>query len=81
MLTKYIDAAMRRAVYEILPDDGSFYGEIPELRGVYANEDTLEKCRDELQSGLEGWIILGLELGHTIPELDGINLNAKEKVS
>ena len=81
MLTKYIDAAMRRAVYEILSDDGSFYGEIPELRGVYANEDTLEKCRDELQSGLEGWIILGLELGHTIPELDGINLNAKEKVS
>ena len=51
MLTKYIDAAMRRATYEILPDDRSFYGEIPGLQGVYANEDTLEKCRDELQSG------------------------------
>jgi hypothetical protein len=28
MLTGYIKAAMRRAHYEILSDDGSFYGEI-----------------------------------------------------
>lgn len=29
MLTEYIRAAMRRARYEILEDDGTFYGEIP----------------------------------------------------
>jgi len=44
MLTKYIGAAMRRATYEILPD-GTFYGEIPDFQGVYANADTLEACR------------------------------------
>ena len=81
MLTNYISAAMRKARYKILSDDGSYYGEIPGLQGVWANADTLEECRDELQSGLEGWIILGLELGHTLPELDGIELTAKEKVS
>lgn len=59
---------------------GTVYGEIQELQGVYANEDTLEQCRDELQSALEGWIILGFELGHTIPEIDGINLSVKERV-
>lgn len=48
MLTKYIQAAMRRAKYEILSDDGTFYGEIPSFDGVYANLDTLEACRQEL---------------------------------
>ena len=29
MIRNYIQAAMRQARYEILPDDGTFYGEIP----------------------------------------------------
>ena len=31
---------MRHAKYEIIADDGSFYGYIPELQGVWANEST-----------------------------------------
>ena len=73
MLTSYIGAAMRRARYEILPD-GTFYGEIPGFQGVYANAPTLEACRDELQEVLEGWLALGLRLGHTLPVVDGITL-------
>lgn len=67
MLTAYIQAAMRHARYEIL-EDSTFYGEIPGFEGVYANTHTLEKCREELQEVLEGWIILGLRLGHQLPE-------------
>ena len=48
MLTSYLRAAMHRARFEILADDGTFYGEIPGLDGVFANADTLEACRDEL---------------------------------
>jgi predicted RNase H-like HicB family nuclease len=77
MLTEYIHAAMHRAKYEIL-SDGTFYGEIPGFQGVYANTDTLEECRDELQEVLEGWIILGLQLGHSLPVVEGIDLVAKE---
>ena len=62
---------MRKAKYEILPEDGTYYGEIPGVQGVYANQDSLEKCRDELQSVLEGWIILGLQFNHQFPEMDG----------
>ena len=76
MLTAYIQAAMRRAKYEILPDDEGFYGEIPELQGVWANEDTLEACREELQSTLEDWILVGLRMGHTLPVIEGIDLDA-----
>jgi hypothetical protein len=34
MLTNYIKAAMRKAKYEILSDDGTLYGEIPEFNVV-----------------------------------------------
>src|ERR1022692_405612 len=55
MLTSYIRAAMRQARYEIVEDDRSFYGNIPATPGVWANAKTLEACREELESVLEGW--------------------------
>jgi predicted RNase H-like HicB family nuclease len=78
MLTDYIQAAMRRARYEILPDDNSFYGEIPGFDGVYANTDTLETCREELQEVLEGWILLRVSMNLPLPVVDGIELKIKE---
>ncbi len=74
MLTEYIQTAMRRARYEIL-DDETFYGEIPDFQGVYANAETLEDCREELRQVLEEWIVLGLRLGHALPVLEGVSLD------
>ena len=73
MLTEYIQAAMRRAQYEIL-EDATFYGEITGFQGVYANAETLEDCREQLREVLEGWIVLGLRLGHPLPVVDGVSL-------
>jgi predicted RNase H-like HicB family nuclease len=77
MLKEYIRAAMRHATYEILEDDGTFYGHIPECPGAWANEPTLEACREELESVLEDWILLGVHLHHPIPTIDGIDINLK----
>lgn len=74
MLTEYIRAAMRRARYEILEDDGSFYGDIPGFDGVWANAGTLEACREELEEVLEGWIVLSLSKNLPLPTVDGITL-------
>lgn len=78
MLMNYISAAMRKAKYEILPDDGSFYGEIPGFDGVYANSDTLEACREELEEVLEEWILLRVSRNLSLPIIDGIELAIKE---
>jgi len=67
MLTEYLQSAMRRAKYEILPDDGSFYGEIPDFQGVYANARTLESCREELQEVLEGWVFFRISKNLALP--------------
>ena len=73
MLSRYLAAAMRRATYELL-DDGTFYGEIPILAGVYANAPTLEVCREELAEVLEGWVLLGVSMHHAIIPVDGIEI-------
>ncbi|MGC2236589.1 MAG: type II toxin-antitoxin system HicB family antitoxin [Pyrinomonadaceae bacterium] len=80
MLTQYIQAAMRQAKYKILPDDEGFFGEIPGFQGVWANADTLEECREELQEVLEGWIFLHLSDNTPLPVVNGLNLSV-EKVS
>jgi predicted RNase H-like HicB family nuclease len=78
MLRKYIQEAMRQAKYEILPDDGSFYGEIPGFDGVYANADKLEKCREELEEVLEEWILIRISRNLPLPVVEGIELVIKE---
>ena len=78
MLTRYIRAAMKRARYEILSDDGTFYGEIVGFNGVYANSNTLEACRDELEEVLEEWILLRVSQHLPLPTIDGIELAIKE---
>ena len=59
---------MDKAHYELLPDGEGYFGSIEEMEGVWANADTLEACRAELQEVLEAWIILGLKMGHPLPE-------------
>ena len=76
MLTDYIRAAMQQARYRLL-DDGTFFGEIPGFQGVWADNQTLEGCGTELQDVLEGWIILGLRLGHELPVVGGLDITPK----
>ena len=78
MLTKYIRAAMARARYEILADDGSYYGHIPGFEGVWTNAGALEECRQELAEVLEDWLLIGLSRHLPIPVLDGIDLTVRD---
>ena len=80
MLLEYIQAALRHATYEILSDDGSYYGEISECAGVYANATTLEDCRGQLREVLEDWVLLRVHMHLPIPTIDGIELAIKEVV-
>jgi len=70
MLMDYIKASMRRAKYEILSDDGTYYGKIPGFDGVYANADTLEVCREELEEVLEEWILFRVSKNLPLPVIE-----------
>ena len=75
MLTEYIHKAMGVAVYEKL-EDGTYCGEISECPGTIAFGQTLQECQAELQSVVEGWILVKIRHGDGLPVIDGINLNA-----
>ena len=81
MLTKYLEAAMKHAHYEILADDQTYYGEIPPCRGVYANAPTLEKCRSELAQVLEDWVLFRIYKNLGLPRIDGIKLTVKKEIA
>ena len=77
---EYIETAVSMAIYKVLDDDGSYFGEIPGLQGVWANNDTLEECREELREVLEDWIAIGIELGHDIPDIKTVGLTSEERI-
>ena len=78
MLLEYVQAALRHARCEILAEDGTFYGAIPECNGVYANAATLEDCRDQLREVLDGWVLLRVHRNLPLPAIDGIELAIME---
>ena len=59
MLTEFITTQLKKARYKLLRD-GSYFGEIPGLKGVWANKKDLESCREELRSALEDWMLFKL---------------------
>jgi predicted RNase H-like HicB family nuclease len=69
MLTEYIEEALKKAKYEIIDDEEPYYGEVPELKGVWATGKTLEECRKKLKEVIEGWLVLSIKKGLSIPEL------------
>lgn len=73
MLSEYVAAALRHAHYELM-EDGEFWGEIPELQGVWAKGNTLEACREELREVVEDWLLVRLRREKTVPPVDGISL-------
>ena len=81
MLAHYLDIAMEMAQYEILEEDGAYWGEIPGLQGVWARHQTLAGCQRELREALSDWLALRLRLGLRIPELAQVNLNQIDAVA
>jgi predicted RNase H-like HicB family nuclease len=74
ILSEYVDQAMAQAVYDKL-EDGTFAGRIPSCKGVVAFGARLRECEDTLRSTLEDWILVGIKLGHTLPVIEGVDLN------
>jgi len=74
MLTRYLQAAMHHAHYELM-ENGRFFGSIDACPGLWAEGATLESCRDELEGTLESWLIIKLRHGDVIPVIDDVDIN------
>jgi len=74
MLTEYIQAAMREAHYEMM-EDKRFFASIPACEGLWADGDSLEGAREQLQEVLEDWILIKARHGDTFPVIGGVGIN------
>jgi predicted RNase H-like HicB family nuclease len=74
MLIRYIQAAMQHAKFEQM-EDARYFATIPQCPGLWADGDTLESCRLELQSVLEDWILIKVRMGDSMPVIDTIDIN------
>ncbi len=78
MLNEFIEKKLISARYKLLKD-GSYFGEIPGLKGIWANAKNLESCRKELQEVLEDWLLLKVRDGEKIPGFE-IKIDRRELV-
>ena len=67
LIAQYVEAALSRAKYELIEDEEPYYGEVPELEGVWATGKTLEECRHNLAEVIDGWLVVRLRKGLDIP--------------
>ena len=77
MIRQYVDAALRGAHYEKL-EDGTFYGEVPKLRGVLAVGPSLEACRNQIAEVVEEWVLVRVAKGLPVPPLGKIEVRVKK---
>ncbi|OIP28225.1 MAG: HicB family protein [Chloroflexi bacterium CG_4_9_14_3_um_filter_45_9] len=80
MIKEYIEAALERAKYELIDDGEPYYGEVPDLAGVWATGKTLEECRRNLTEVIDGWIVIRLRRGLPIPPLGSCRVEELERL-
>lgn len=73
-LSEYLDAALGLAEYE-RGDTGSIFAIVPDKKGFFSQGDTFEEARENLRDAIEGNVLLSLQLGISIPEIDGIEIH------
>ena len=66
MLREFIDKKLASARYKLLAD-GTYFGEIAGIRGVWAEATSLERCRKQLQDVLEEWLLLKVRNHEDVP--------------
>ena len=69
---------MSRAVYEVIDDEEPYYGEVPELKGVWAAGKTEVECCENLKLAIEDWIAFSLRFDLPIPAIGGHKIEVPE---
>ena len=80
MLTQCLQEALNRAHYELIEDEEPYYGEMPDLEGLWATGKTLEECRRNLAEALEDRLLFGVAKGLPIPRLGELSIRLPEKI-
>lgn len=76
-LLRYAEAALVQAEYEH-DEDGVIIAQVPGVSGFFAQGDTFEAARANLRDVIEGNVLLALQLGFDIPNIQGIVIEEQD---
>ena len=68
---------MKKAEYE-KDENGIVIAKVPGASGFFAQGDTFEEARANLQEVIEGNVILALQLGLEIPQIEGVEIKESD---
>jgi predicted RNase H-like HicB family nuclease len=80
MLIEYLEAALRKAHYELM-EDGRIFATIKPLKGLWANGDTVEECRANLLDTLEDWLFISIRERMQIPRIEDVSLTSNHELT
>jgi predicted RNase H-like HicB family nuclease len=74
VLERYVDAAMKHAIVEWIPDDQTYYGHVMRPAAVYVEGNSPAICRRRLRQAVEECLRDMLARDRPIPRIDGVGL-------
>ena len=76
-LSRYLKAALGRAEYE-RDENGVIIATVPGVSGFFAQGETYEEARANLEEVIEGNILLALQLGWEVPSIPGVSIEEQD---
>jgi len=73
-VTEYASRALEHAEYS-RDEHGVVIGKVPGAQGFYAQGANFEEARANLRDVVEGNVVLALQLGLPIPEIEGVKIS------
>ena len=78
-ITEYADKALGKAEYS-RDENGIVIATVPGASGFFAQGDSFEEARSNLRDVIEGNVVLALQLGLPIPEIEGVRMTEQAHV-
>jgi predicted RNase H-like HicB family nuclease len=72
-MTEYTEKALRKAEY-YRDENGVVIAKVTNASGFFAQGDNFEEARANLRDVIEGNVILSLQLGIPIPQIEGVKI-------
>jgi predicted RNase H-like HicB family nuclease len=72
-ISDYTEKALRRTEYD-RDENGVVVARVPGANGFFAQGDNFEEARSNLRDVIEGNVVLALQLGLPIPEIEDVRV-------
>ena len=79
MIQEAIKKALEKAKIERMDDEEIYYGEIDDLKGIWATGNTHEECKANLQKAIEDWMRFSSEQELPITALEDFEIKKFEE--